>query len=74
MNPAALLGLEGKGSLSEGSDADVTVFDPGAEWTVEAARIESRSKNTPLIGKKLSGLAVITIVGGKIRYENGRFA
>ncbi|HPN65865.1 MAG TPA: dihydroorotase [Candidatus Omnitrophota bacterium] len=74
VNPAALLGLKGKGSLSEGSDADVTVFDPGAEWTVEAARIESKSKNTPLIGKKLSGLAVITIVGGKIRYENGKFA
>ncbi len=74
VNPAALLGLEGKGSLSEGSDADITVFDPVAEWTVEAGRIESKSKNTPLIGKKLSGLAVITIVGGKIRYENGRFA
>ena len=74
MNPAALLGLKGKGSLSEGSDADITVFDPGAEWTVEAGRIESKSKNTPLIGKKLSGLAVITIVGGKIRYENGKFA
>jgi dihydroorotase len=74
VNPAALLGLEGKGSLSEGSDADVTVFDPGAEWTVEAGSIESKSKNTPLIGKKLSGLAVITIVGGKIRYENGKFA
>ncbi|MFA5164633.1 MAG: dihydroorotase [Candidatus Omnitrophota bacterium] len=74
MNPAALLGLEGKGSLSEGSDADVTVFDPVSEWTVDAGRIESKSKNTPLIGKKLSGLAVITIVGGKIRYENGKFA
>lgn len=74
MNPAALLGLEGKGSLSEGSDADITVFDPGAEWTVEAGRIESKSKNTPLIGKKLSGLAVITMVGGKIKYENGKFA
>ncbi len=74
MNPAALLGLKGKGSLSEGSDADITVFDPGAEWTVETGSIESKSKNTPLMGRKLNGLAVITIVGGKIRYENGKFA
>jgi dihydroorotase len=72
-NPAALLALEGKGSLREGSDADVTVFDPGCEWTVEAGDIESKSKNTPLIGRKLGGLAVITIVGGRIRYENGKF-
>lgn len=72
-SPAALLGLKGKGHLSAGADADITVFDPSCDWTVEAGRIESKSKNTPLIGRKMGGLAVLTIVGGKIRYENGKF-
>ncbi|MFA5334895.1 MAG: dihydroorotase [Candidatus Omnitrophota bacterium] len=74
MNPAALLGLKNKGSLSAGADADVTVFDPACDWTVEAGRIESKSKNTPLIGRKMAGSAALTIVGGKIRYENGKFS
>ncbi|MFA5147737.1 MAG: dihydroorotase [Candidatus Omnitrophota bacterium] len=74
MNPAAFLGLKNKGSLSAGADADVTVFDPAGDWTVEAGRIESKSKNTPLIGRKMAGSAALTIVGGKIRYENGKFS
>ncbi|MFA5335414.1 MAG: dihydroorotase [Candidatus Omnitrophota bacterium] len=74
MNPAALLGLKNKGSLSAGADADVTVFDPARDWIVEAGRIESKSKNTPLAGRKMVGSAALTIVGGKIRYENGKFS
>ena len=74
MNPAALLGLKNKGSLSAGADADVTVFDPARDWTVESGRIESKSKNTPLVGRKMVGSAALTIVGGKIRYENGKFS
>lgn len=72
-NPAKIISLAGKGSLGAGSDADVTVFDPSAEWVVEGKKIESKSKNTPLIGRKMSGAVVIAIVGGKIKYENGRF-
>jgi dihydroorotase len=73
VNPAKIINLTGKGSLEAGSDADVTVFDPAAEWIVEGGKIESKSKNTPLIGRKMSGAVVLTIVGGKIKYENGKF-
>ncbi|OGX42731.1 MAG: dihydroorotase [Omnitrophica WOR_2 bacterium RIFCSPLOWO2_12_FULL_51_24] len=73
VNPAKIIDLQGKGSLAAGSDADVAVFDAGAEWVVEGKRIESRSKNTPLIGRKMCGAVVLTIVGGKIKYENGKF-
>ncbi len=73
VNPSKILGLTGKGSLAAGSDADVTVFDPSAEWVVDEKRIESKSKNTPLAGRKMGGAVLITIVGGKIKYENGRF-
>jgi dihydroorotase len=73
VNPAKILSLTGKGSLAVGSDADITVFDPSAEWVVEEKRIESKSKNTPLAGRKMSGTVLVTIVGGKIKYENGKF-
>jgi len=74
VNPAKILSLSGKGSLGAGSDADVTVFDPVAEWVVEEKKIESKSKNTPLIGKKMEGAVVLVLVAGKIKYDNGRVA
>lgn len=63
--PARILGVEG-GSLAVGAPADVTVLDLDAEWVVDPSRFESRSKNTSLGGRKLTGLPVMTIVGGKI--------
>ncbi len=63
--PARILGVTG-GSLAIGAPADVTVLDLDAEWIVDPAKFESRSKNTPLGGRKLTGLPVMTVVGGKI--------
>ncbi len=71
LNPAKILGLTGKGSLKAGRDADVTVFDPEVNWVVEAKRLESKSKNTPFMGMRLSGAAALTIVGGRIKFEGG---
>jgi dihydroorotase len=63
-NPARLLNLQ-KGTLSVGADADVTVFDPDAEWIFRAGESASKSKNSPFNGWKLKGKAVATIVGSK---------
>jgi dihydroorotase len=63
--PASVLGID-KGTLTEGSDADIAVVDPDAEWTVDASKFESKSKNTPFQGWKLKGKAVRTIVGGRL--------
>jgi dihydroorotase len=63
-NPAKLLGLD-RGTLSKGAVADVTVIDPGLEWTVDKEQSESRSRNNPFHGWTLKGRAVRTIVGGK---------
>jgi dihydroorotase len=63
-NPAKLLGLD-RGTLSKGAVADVTVIDPGLEWTVDKEKSESRSRNNPFHGWTLKGRAVRTIVGGK---------
>ncbi len=72
-NPAVILRLKDKGSLKTGCDADVTVFDPEAGWMVDAKKLESKSKNTPFIGVKLTGAVTLAVVGGKIKYENGKF-
>ena len=48
--PAALLGLKGRGTLAVGSFADAVVFDPKAEWTYRATESKSKAKNTPFDG------------------------
>jgi dihydroorotase len=64
INPARVLGLN-KGTLAIGADADVTIIDPRAEWTVEPSKFRSKSSNTPLAGMKLRGKAVQVLVGGR---------
>jgi dihydroorotase len=52
--------------LRRGSAADVTIFDPDRRWTVEAARLRSKSRNTPWAGESLPGLVRWTIVSGRV--------
>ena len=68
--PAAILGVAG-GTLRAGSSADVTILDPNREWTVEASRLRSRSRNSPFLGWQLKGMATVTIVAGRVVYEDG---
>jgi dihydroorotase len=63
--PARLLGLKTKGSLRRGMDADITVIDPDASWTV-AVPFASKSRNSPFLGLRLKGRARATVVGGRI--------
>jgi dihydroorotase len=67
-DPARLLGLPG-GHLAPGAPADVTILDPAAEWTVDPARFQSRSRNTPFDGWSVTGRPWKTIVGGGIVWE-----
>jgi dihydroorotase len=69
--PARILHLE-KGSLAEGVDADVAIFDLNDEYTVEAQKFFSRSHNCPFDGWKLKGRTVATIVGGKVVFKDGK--
>ena len=64
VNPARLLKLD-RGTLSVGQPADVTLIDPGLEWTVDRNASLSRSRNTPFDGWRLKGRAVRTIVAGR---------
>lgn len=66
--PAELLGIE-RGTLTPGAAADVTVIHPDEEWTVDASRFASRSRNTPFHGRTVRGRVRYTIVGGDVRYS-----
>ena len=63
-NPAKILSL-GRGTLQSGAVADITIFDPAAQWTVDADKLQSKSKNSPFLGWQLKGKAVATVVAGK---------
>lgn len=56
------------GTLAEGAPADITVFDPNAEWTVVPDEFASRGKNTPLAGVTLRGRVIQTWLGGRLVY------
>jgi len=71
--PASLVGLE-KGTLREGADADVTIIDPKTAWTIDIDQFASKSRNCPFHGWQVSARAVMTIVGGDIKWELGRNA
>jgi dihydroorotase len=67
-NPARILGLPG-GALTPGMVADITLIDPECTFTYSADQVVSKSRNTPFLGWKLQGRAVMTMVSGDIRYN-----
>ena len=67
--PAAFLGRTDIGSLRPGANADVTIFDPNAKWTVDTEKFVSKGKNSPLHGQTLKGQVVMTMVGGEVVYS-----
>ena len=67
--PARLLKISG-GTLSPGSAADIVLFDPDECWTVDPSRLHGKSRNTPFIGETLYGKVKMTILGGRIVYQN----
>jgi len=67
--PAALLNLKGRGTLTVGSFADVVVFDPKTEWTYSARDTKSKSRNTPFDGWTMQGRVRWTISEGRVAYK-----
>jgi len=67
-NPARILGLEN--GLKTGRAADITIIDPEISYRINADRFQSLSRNTPFNGWDAKGKAVLTMVGGKIVYQD----
>ena len=68
INPARILDIP-KGTLQLGADADVTIIDPKARWTVDPSKFHSKSNNTPFAGWELIGRAEAVIVGGRVKFK-----
>jgi dihydroorotase len=68
LNGARLCTLAGKGDLSPGSDADVTLIDPKMNWTIDVNDFKSKSRNCPFDGWRVQGKAIATIVDGDIKH------
>jgi len=65
-NPRKILKLQIP-SITEGGDANITLFNPSLKWTFTENQIRSKSKNTPFTGKTFTGKALAI-------YNNGQFS
>jgi dihydroorotase len=65
--PAKLLGFDN--SLTPGKAADITIIDPEKDYTVDTAEFRSLSCNTPFADWKLKGKAVVTMVSGRVVFN-----
>ncbi|MFP4156634.1 MAG: dihydroorotase [Opitutales bacterium] len=59
------------GTLSAGGPADICLFDPDEEWTVDASRFFSKSRNCPWHGRRLKGMVKQTFVNGRSVFKEG---
>ncbi|OEU72199.1 MAG: dihydroorotase [Desulfuromonadales bacterium C00003093] len=66
--PAKILDID-RGTLSVGAVADITLINPNKEWIVDAAKLQSKSRNTPWDGEQLKGCAMKTLLAGKEVYS-----
>lgn len=67
-NPARILGLSQKGSVSEGKIADLVLFDPKKEYKIDKRNFESKGRNTSFDGYTVTGEVAYTLVSGKVVY------
>ena len=70
VRPREILRVE-RVALEPGATADLTVIDPDAAWTVDAADFQSKAVNSGFIGVELSGRATDVYVGGYATMEDG---
>ncbi|NDC24863.1 MAG: dihydroorotase [Proteobacteria bacterium] len=69
LKPAQIIGVK-KGTLQIGADADISIFDPKHEWTVDRNDFRSKSHNSPFHGWQVTGKPAYTVVGGKIVFAS----
>jgi dihydroorotase len=68
--PAQMLGLDA-GTLTVGAPADICVFDPASDWTLDTSAMVSRGRNTPFDGASLRGRVERVLLAGEPLYPHG---
>jgi allantoinase len=71
LNPAQRFGLNSKGDIAEGLDADLALVDPAERWTIRAKESESTQGYTPFEGIELGARVKATFLRGELVCENG---
>jgi len=66
--PAEIFNLKA-GSLSLGNEADILIFNPSLEYSIDISKFHSKSKNSPFDGWKVKGKVIHTLVKGKTAYS-----
>jgi len=72
--PARLAGLERKGRIAVGCDADFVIWNPDGRFTVDPAKLHQRHKITPYAGRELLGVVETTFLRGRKIFERGEFS
>ena len=70
-NPAKILGIPA-GTLQEGQDASLVIFDPSVFWDLQVENMLSAGKNTPFIGQGFVGQVISTLLAGEMVYSKGK--
>ena len=70
-NPADILHLA-RGHMSVGAVADLVIFDPDEEWTIDPEQFASKARNTPFAGRTVKGRVKYTIARGEVIYQDER--
>jgi dihydroorotase len=66
--PARIVG-QPPSRIAEGARADLTLVDPSRTWTVDAASLRTKSKNTPFLKREVTGRVLFTLAGGRVAYD-----
>ncbi|HEY8038374.1 MAG TPA: dihydroorotase [Polyangiaceae bacterium] len=66
--PARVVGLEPP-RIREGARADLVLVEPEARWTIDPARLRTKSRNTPFAGRAVQGRVAMTVCEGRIVHE-----
>lgn len=69
ISPAKILGIDDAGHLKPDARADVCIFDPKAQWTLDKNKLHSRGLNTPFHGWEFTGRVTTTLLDGKLVFD-----